>query len=189
MSHKDPMIEFLAQPDNMRFLLEIEPLIKKTMNYKYEKCFKIFLKEYLSPKTPKILPGYSEKFSDNTLIFISETFKEEKLNYFNIHVHLGQRDKNNWYGIYGNEDRLYNQTKSEFQKLKDLLKKHGVNRKDKWVPAFQFFPRNREELLTLPDEAIDDILKEWSNIFWDFANNIKSAIEAANEVIRSQNMT
>ena len=184
MSHKDPMIEFLTQPDNMRFLLEIEPLIKETINYKYKKQYEMFLQEYLYPD---IWTSYLSNLDNNTLILIRETFQEKEKGYFKIHVHVGQRDINNWYGIYGEEEKL-NQPIHEFQVLKELLKKQGVTKKDGETLAYEYFLTDRKNLLVLPEKEIAGFLKEWSDIFWNFAENIKSAVEAANEIIRSQNI-
>ena len=181
MSYRQPIIEFLAEPENMGFLLDIEPLIPKVKEYKYFKSFEDFQRNYL---IPEIWPKYSYELKDNTFILETEKFKGD--DFFKIHVHVGEKDKNNWYGIYGGE--IFNRPNLEFQKLKDILENQGVNKRDKWVPAFQYFSRNRMELLTLPNEALDDFLMEWSEIFWNFANNVKSAVEASNEIIL-QNMT
>ncbi len=54
------------------------------------------------------------------------------------------------------------------------------------MTAWQYLPTNREDLLRLDKEKIDDFLTDWSDTFWDFANNIRSAVEEANEIIRSQ---
>jgi len=178
MSYKDKIIEFLTLPENMSFLLEIKPLIEKAMNVKYKKCYDKFLKEYL---LPLIWSNYSTKIVDDTLVLENDNFKGDE--YFRIHIHVGQRAYNNWYGLYGNETLLANQSRPQFQKLSKLLKELEVTRRDKWTLAWKFLPRNREELLTLEKEEIDDLLIEWRNIFWEFAENIKNAVEAANEVI------
>lgn len=183
MSYKKAIIEFLSEPENMTFLLDIEPLIPEVRNHKYEKCFEKFLKDYLLP-LPEIWINYSYEITNNTFFLINGDFKGE--NYFRLHVHVGDRDKNNWYGIYGSEETL-GRPIPEFEKLRELLKSEGVIKRDKYVLAYEYFPRNRKELLTIPNEAIDDFLMEWSEIFWNFAGNIKSAVEASNEIL-SKNM-
>ena len=182
MSYKKAIIDFLSEPRNMAFLLEIETLIPEARNHKYAKCFERFQKDFL---IPKIWTNYSYEITDNTLILINEDFKGE--NYLRIHVHVGERDTNNWYGIYGNQETL-SQPIREFQELRELLKSEGVIKRDKLTLAYEYFPTNRTKLLTLPNEAIDDFLMEWSEIFWNFANNIKNAVEASNDIIL-KNMT
>ena len=49
MDYREKLIEFLSEPENMKFLLEIEPLITQTKEYKYMKCYNTFIEKFIKP--------------------------------------------------------------------------------------------------------------------------------------------
>ena len=184
MNYQEKLIEFLAQAENISFLLDIVPLIPKVKDYKYKKCYEEFANKYIYPK---VWSGYSTiPDDDDNILFINDSYQGN--DYFHIHVNVGQNGKTNWYGILGNEN-IFNLPSPELQDLRRILEEEKVIKEDRHYVAYKYLPRNREELLRLPfDKSMEDFFDYWADIFWAFAENVKNAIEVANGAIQSKNV-
>jgi hypothetical protein len=174
------LIEFLAQIDNINFLIDIEKYIPKVKEYFFNKRFDKFV-EIISED---IWPNYNFETDDSFLYIYHKKHGEDDFFCFFIYLSpfLGSSEANNYFGVYGDEKIVESDIK-EVVKLLNFLKAKGM-KKWQYLIAYNFFERPRNHLFHLKNEGeLIDFFKDWSEQFWDFANETKEILEKANEGI------
>ena len=186
MIPNERLIEFLAQKENIQFLIEVESLIPKVKEYLYRARFGKFFNDFI---IPKIWEGYSHKKVNDDYIIVNDNYVDKLTDhendfYFHLSLYGGIAEQN-YYGIIGNPKK-FNDHFPELDNLKNILnnKKMGGSWKH-WL-NWKHFDKKREELLVLSlEEEIDEFFKQWDEVFWEFANYIKKALEETNQAIAS----
>ena len=180
MDYREKLIEFLSEPENMKFLLEIEQRIPEVKEYYYRAHFDAFMQEFIIPKAWE---GYKTDVSGDDFKLVEKNGSSATL--LCIAIYIGTREENNYYGVIGppNFDE-----QSEVQELKSILSGKGM--KGRWTHwlAWKYFDRNRSELLSLPlGRPSEEFLEQWAQTFWSFANDIRLKLEPVNMALRASN--
>ena len=179
MDHKEKLLEFLIEPENMQFLLEIEPLIPEAKDYKYKVCFDLFMEKFIRPR---LWPGYRVDIADTEVTLVEDAGSSAAL--LHIAVDISQNDRNNWYGVIGSSDLDQHR---EVQHLHRVLEERVLQSRWKHWLAFTYFARNRSELMHIPlGQPCEDFLEQWAEDFWSFAAEIRTEIESVNTVLRAR---
>ena len=180
MDYREKLIEFLSEPENMKFLLEIEPHVQEAKKYKYRACFDTFLEKFI---IPRIWEGYKDDVTGGDFKIVENIGSPTTL--LSISIYIGTEDRNNYYGVIGSP-MLDDQ--SVVKELKSILSGRGLRvRYAHWL-AWKYFDRNRTELLSLSlGQPSEELLEQWAETFWSFANDIRSKIESVNMALRASN--
>jgi hypothetical protein len=178
MDSKDKIIEYLSQPENLSFLLEIEELIPKAKTFLFNQGFKLFTNGIQK----KLWDGYKTSTEKDDLIISSAQYKSNS--HFNLAVYLGEGDKNNYFGIIGptDHDNLIINTNP----MQEVLNDFSMNNRWRHWGAWIYFKRNRSEILTLSSDNMGILIDEWIEEFWEFADKIRPEIEILNNTISSE---
>jgi len=183
MDEKNALVEFLSQPDNMRFLLELEhdKLISKAKAYKYERGLDYFVKKYI---TPSVWPGYTARKVNTELRLINNRYNEERDFYIYVDVNTNSECDVCWYGVNGSLESFNRSDFPEAVEFHNRLTNDGLTiEPNRGYGAYNYFKRERIEFLTIPDDSLDLFFSEWKVTFWEFANNIRNAIEKVNSAL------
>jgi hypothetical protein len=186
MISNERLIEFLAQNDNIQFLIELESLIPRVKEYVYRSRFRKFFNDFI---ITKIWEGYSHKKINDDYIIVNDNYVDKFIDHENdsfFHLALyGGIAEQNYFGIIGNPNK-FNAHIAELHNLKNVLKNKEMEGSWKHWLNWKHFDKKREELLMLSlEEEIDEFFKQWDEVFWEFANYIKKAVEETNQAIAS----
>ena len=176
MDYKDKIVEFLSQPENMKFLLEVETLIPKVKNYHHKKCINVFEKLIKE----KIWEDYESNTAHEVLTIFKTGYKNEK--YFKLGIYLGQSYQNCFYGI--SSSTAFNTLKPDSDDLESYSSDRKMLQSDPW-PAYKRFEKNRSELFNFfTPESLEGFFEDWSETFWEFADDVKEHIEKLNDRLK-----
>jgi len=180
------LIEFLAQKDNIQFLIEIESLIPKVKEYIYRARFDKFFNDFI---IPKIWEGHSYKKVNDDYIIVNDNYGDKFNNheddrYFHLSIYGGIAEQN-YYGIIGNPKK-FNEQFPKLDNLRNIIKSKEMKGSWKHWLNWKHFDKKREDLLLLSlEEEIEEFFEQWDEVFWGFANYIKNALEETNQSIAS----
>ena len=178
-TYKDELIEFLGEPENMKFLLEVEPLIPDAKRHKLQKATRQFLNKYIIDNINGNLgDDFEIKINGDDCLISNKIHNKEA---YCFAIYLGHGDSNYYFGIIGpaNINSI-----PELNNLKEELLTYPMRKPWQHWLTWQYFSRKREELLVLPDSAFDEIFIEWSNSFWDFVAEFSNKIKEINQMHR-----
>jgi hypothetical protein len=188
MEFEDKIVEFMIQPENLDFILQLEPYITKAKEKIAEKNMGAF-KDKMQELS---IENCKQDFHDETFVISFnqtkvETNQLEK--YFKHGIFIGPYDKNFLFGIIGPKGG-FNTYPSEAQEIKKIL----TEQKMKWDwpqargfhhwAAWKFFDRQRSEMIhSTKETAVEDFSECAMNEFSHFVEITKVELEKLNNCI------
>lgn len=180
MSYQEELLRFLEQPENFHFLMEIEPMIDQVKSRIYQK----YLNELLeSGIKPRLWPGYSIQFQKSYLLLVSSDANQPNLIHPGIFWRYRAGSSTKYFGAITPEK--INPKGPEVDALKQLLQSLDM-RIEPGTEFFgwSYFNKTDDQLLRQPVEEVYDCLKNWADVFWNFAEQARMNIEALNKVLK-----
>jgi hypothetical protein len=171
MGSKDKIIEYLTQPENLTFLLEIEPLIPKVKTYVFNKGFNLFDVEIQK----KLWAGCKTANERDDFTISSEQYKSNE--HFNLAVYLGEGDRNNYYGIIGSAD--HDDLIIKTNPMQKIVNDFSMNNRWRHWAVWTYFRGDRREMLKSSDN-MGNLISEWVEEFCEFAEAVRPELDKIN---------